>query len=113
MPACIHSHGVRSYLEYQNDADKLVKYDQLSEKTYEVLHTDIKPIIEQFRLKKGLDEAFVRSVMKDLYFAAMDWLSWRREENTFFLQLLLFYQAGHFPCGWKGKQPPSGELMVF
>jgi len=30
----------------------------------------------------------------------------------FFLELLLVYEMGCFPCGWSGKWP-SGELLVY
>lgn len=29
----------------------------------------------------------------------------------FFLELLTVYEAGHFPCGWRGNWP-QGELLV-
>jgi len=30
----------------------------------------------------------------------------------FFLELLWVYEAGHFPCGWRGKWP-QGKLVVY
>ena len=30
----------------------------------------------------------------------------------FFLELLMIYEAGHFPCGWEGKWP-RGTLLVY
>jgi hypothetical protein len=30
----------------------------------------------------------------------------------FFLELLMVYEAGHFPCGWRGNWP-QGELLVY
>jgi hypothetical protein len=30
----------------------------------------------------------------------------------FFLELLGVYEAGHFPCGWRGEWP-LGSLVVF
>jgi len=33
-------------------------------------------------------------------------------ESPFFHRLLLVYQAGHLPCGWKGT-PKEGKLIVY
>ena len=30
----------------------------------------------------------------------------------FFLELLMVYEAGHFPCGWRGDWP-DGKLIVY
>jgi hypothetical protein len=30
----------------------------------------------------------------------------------YFLELFEVYEAGHFPCGWKGEWP-AGKLVVF
>jgi hypothetical protein len=30
----------------------------------------------------------------------------------FFLEMLMIYEAGHFPCGWRG-QWPKGTLLIY
>ena len=35
-----------------------------------------------------------------------------RIEESFFMQLILLYLQGHYPCGWDGEYP-SGRLIVF
>jgi hypothetical protein len=32
--------------------------------------------------------------------------------SYFFLELLTVYEAGHFPCGWRGEWP-SGSLVLY
>ena len=33
-------------------------------------------------------------------------------DGYFFNELLLVYEAGHFPCGWQGDWP-AGRLLVY
>jgi hypothetical protein len=70
-------------------------------------------VLTPFQTQQGLDAAVVQCATWDMLGALM--------ENTymncghsafFFLELLLVYEAGHFPCGWLGDWP-HGKLIVY
>jgi hypothetical protein len=61
----------------------------------------------------GLDIAVVHSVQWDVLGALMEdsYLS-SGHRCFFFLELLSVYEAGHFPCGWRGEWP-EGTLLLY
>jgi hypothetical protein len=77
----------------------------------------ITPLVEKkiapFQARHGLDIVLVHSVQWDIIGALME-NSYMASGHPafFFLELLMVYEAGHFPCGWKGDWP-QGELVVF
>lgn len=68
---------------------------------------------EPYRQEHGLDIAVVHSVQWDILGALMEnsYLG-SGHRCFFFLELLWVYEAGHFPCGWRGKWPRGG-LVVY
>ena len=77
----------------------------------------LNPVIEQrispFQAKHGLDIVLVHSVQWDILGALMEnsYLG-SGHKAFFFLELLMVYESGHFPCGWVGEWP-HGSLQVF
>jgi len=69
--------------------------------------------IEPFQTKAGLNVSLVHSVQWDVLGALME-NSYMNSGHSvfFFFELLLVYESGHFPCGWKGRWP-KGNLIVF
>jgi len=77
----------------------------------------IDPLTEQqfvpFQTGHGLDIVLVHSVQWDILGALMENSFLGSGHSAFFfLELLWVYEAGHFPCGWRG-QWPEGNLVVF
>jgi hypothetical protein len=72
-----------------------------------------KKVWEPFQQKHGLDIALVHSVEWDVLAAMMEnaYMS-SNHGSFFFLELLTIYEAGHFPCGWRGEWP-KGSLVVY
>ena len=70
-------------------------------------------ILIPFQSKHGLDIVLVHSVQWDILGALMEnsYLS-SGHRAFFFLELLMIYEAGHFPCGWDGEWP-HGKLWVY
>lgn len=71
------------------------------------------PPVESYVSDNKLDPELVHCVRRDIRQALL--------ENTFiptghrsyfFLELFEIYEAGHFPCGWRGAWP-TGELLYF
>src|SRR5262245_41503897 len=77
----------------------------------------LNPLIEgkviPYQTKHGLDIVLVHSVRWDILGALMEntYLS-SGHKAFFFLELLMIYESGHFPCGWEGDWP-NGTLRVF
>jgi len=77
----------------------------------------VNPLVEQtvvpYQEKHGLDIALVHSVQWDMLGALMEnsYLG-NGHKAFFFLELLMVYEAGHFPCGWVGEWP-QGTLLVY
>ena len=78
-----------------------------------VLNDLSKQTIVPFQLKHSLNIEFSQSVQWDILGALManSYLS-SGHKVFFFLELLMVYEAGHFPCGWLGEWP-KGKLRVF
>jgi len=77
----------------------------------------LNPLTDQkiipFQTKHGLDITLVHCVQWDILGALMEnaYLG-SGHQAFFFLELLMIYEAGHFPCGWNGEWP-KGTLRVF
>jgi hypothetical protein len=61
----------------------------------------------------NLPKDFVDSVSWDILGAAMeDQYLPEGHSSFFFLELLLIYEAGRVPCGWRGTWP-TGTLLAY
>ena len=61
----------------------------------------------------GIDAVVLHSVQYDILGALMENTYMRSGHSAFFfLELLMVYEAGHFPCGWVGDWP-QGKLIVY
>jgi hypothetical protein len=78
-----------------------------------VIHPVVEPqVLAVFRLQK-IDERIVTSVTYTTLGAVMENAYLHTGHKAFFfLELLEIYEAGHFPCGWRGEWP-AGQLLVF
>lgn len=75
--------------------------------------THIDPLTTEVMERHNLGQRFVDSVRWDVMHMILEDVF--RDTNPpilFFAELLKFYEAGHFPCGWKGGRWPQGILMV-
>src|SRR5512145_1620469 len=77
----------------------------------------IDPLAERawgpYQRRRDLDPAIMHSVRWDVLGALMEnsYLG-SGHRCFFFLELLRVYEAGHFPCGWRGDWP-VGKLVVY
>lgn len=70
--------------------------------------------IRRIQEQQGLEETFLQSVRYDLLGVFQeDHFSDCDLPLRFHSDLLVIYEAGHFPCGWGGKGWPHGWLFVF
>ena len=68
---------------------------------------------QPFQERRGLPITLVHCVQWDILGALMENAYMGSNHGAFFfLELLSVYEAGHFPCGWRGEWP-EGQLLVF
>jgi len=100
----LHANDRTAYQKWNDivDAHKTSILNPLTEQT-----------ITPFQVSHGLDIVFVHSVQWDILGALMEnsYLD-SGHKAFFFLELLMVYESGHYPCGWVGKWP-QGSLRVF
>ena len=92
-------------------------YQEWNDRVREHKKKTLDPLIEQVidpLLAKSVSEpaAVIPSVQWDVLGALMEnsYLG-SGHAALFFLELLTVYEAGHFPCGWRGCWP-QGELLI-
>jgi hypothetical protein len=100
----LHHHDHQNYQRWNELVDEFKEtvLNPLSEKHW-----------EPYRQKHGLDNVVVSSIKWDILGSLMEnayLLS--GHQCFFFLELLLVYEAGHFPCGWVGDWP-RGKLVIY
>jgi hypothetical protein len=98
----------------RNDPGSYGKWSELAARqTQGVIDPLTAGVLAPFQEQHGLDPALVRSVRRDLLGALMEnaYLG-SGHRSCFFLELLWVYEAGHFPCGWRGAWP-DGTLLVY
>lgn len=97
-----------------NDHENYQKWNEIvaAHKTA-VVNPITEKAIAPFQNRHGLDAVLVHSVQWDMLGAMME-NSYMTSGHSafFFLELLIVYEAGHFPCGWEGEWP-VGRLLVF
>jgi hypothetical protein len=90
------------------------KWNRLvGEQTTKVLAPAMKKSLRPFAEKNHLPRKVLESVGWDVVHALMENAFLATGHRCFFfLELLTVYEAGHFPCGWRGEWP-NGKLLVF
>lgn len=100
----LHLHDREQYQDWNNSVREHKKktLDPLIEQV-------IAPLLAKIVIEPA---AVIPSVQWDILGALMEnsYLS-SRHAVFFFLELLTVYEAGHFPCGWRGSWP-EGELLI-
>jgi hypothetical protein len=97
-----------------NAKDKYQEWNNIAiEHKNNTLNSLVEKKITPFQKEQNLDITFVHCVSWDIVGALME-NSYLKvgHKAYFFLELLLIYEAGHFPCGWKGEFS-DGQLFVF
>jgi hypothetical protein len=106
------SNELTSYL-HEKYMNQYTYWNQLIKEAKNFFEREIEPQLSLFIEKKNLDQSFVKCVEWDIINSIMEaTYSKFNFKNNFFLKLLVIYESGHFPCGWKGKWP-KGTLLIY
>ena len=77
------------------------------------IDTHITPVATDMANRHNLGETFVHCVEGNMLMMIMDDIYRDTKPPVlFYPELLKFYEAGHFPCGWKKGKWPKGILMM-
>jgi hypothetical protein len=104
LTMALHNHDRERYQDWNKITIKFKK---------DVVTPLTKKVWEPFQQEHGLDIKLVHCVQWDILAAMMEnaYMS-SKHGSYFFLELLTVYEAGHFPCGWRGEWP-QGSLVVY
>jgi hypothetical protein len=91
--------------------DEYQKWNLYAAEAKQVLAPDFERLAE-YLSTHGLDKIVGDSTRWDIYSAVLQEQYWHLGVPKFFLDLFPFYEAGHFPCGWRGEWP-KGALVIF
>jgi hypothetical protein len=96
------------------DKEKYRSWNTLTDEfKNEIVLPSTEKIWKPFQERHGLKIDFVHTVQWSILAAMMENAYMPCKHGSFFfLELLAVYEAGHFPCGWRGHWP-NGELVVF
>lgn len=87
--------------------------DILLDEIYPWIEAQVEPFIRETMKRYDLDTRFFYNALEDIvYIILEDVYRDTNPPSLFFAELLKFYKAGHFPCGWKNGRWPKGTLMV-
>lgn len=104
LTSFLHKKYPNKYLEWNTTvrAAKVYMEASLSDK------------LQKCKERYGLDPTFVDCVNWDILHAIMVYAySDCKNIPNFFLDLLLIYESGNFPCGWDGRYPKEGRLVIY
>ncbi|HEX8465792.1 MAG TPA: hypothetical protein VF627_14345 [Abditibacterium sp.] len=89
------------------------KWNELVIESYPVVASLIEPKAKEVMEHYKLGKTFIHCVEWDVGSIIMEDVYRDTDAPTrFYSELLKFYEAGHFPCGWKGGKWPKGVLAV-
>lgn len=91
--------------------DEYQKWNIYATEAKQLLESDFNRLAEIVSMQ-GLDKIVADSVRWDILSAVIQEQYWHLGSPKFFLDLFPFYEAGHFPCGWRGNWP-DGKLVIF
>jgi hypothetical protein len=99
---------------HNNDRENYQEWNKLVEQFKAEV---VNPLTEEkwvpFQQKHGLGITLVHSVQWNILSALMENAYLGSGHRCFFFRELLWvYEAGHFPCGWRGEWP-QGKLVIF
>jgi hypothetical protein len=112
----VELHAQNQLTEYLhwNDHDNYQSWNRFVEdRNLAVVNPLLREHIEPFQKSHALPDSFLQYVRLDVLRALMEEMyAGSGHEGNFFNELLMVYEAGHFPCGWEGAWP-KGKLYVF
>lgn len=92
--------------------EKYRMWNDITDQAKELFMPVVIPIISEYVNGKALDISVLHCVQWDILAAMMEYVYSPYVRPGFYMELLKVYEAGHFPCGWKGKWP-DGNLIIY
>ncbi len=99
---------------HRNDNENYQNWNRfVQDRKQAILDPLVEKQVRPFQEKHGFPVRWVQCVQWDILGALMEEMYARSQHGAhFFHELLMVYEAGHFPCGWIGEWP-IGKLLIF
>ena len=91
---------------------KYKEWNKVVREVKEIIGRSAVPKITEYINQQGLSYTILDNAKWDIIGAIMEHTYRMEKEPFFFLELLKVYEAGNFPCGWRGSWP-NGKLIVY
>ncbi|GAB1159747.1 hypothetical protein YWY31_57720 [Paenibacillus illinoisensis] len=99
------------YSKYPN---KYSEWNKIVIKAKGYIESSLSEKLRSYEEKYNLGNSFIDCVKWDVLHAIMEFAySDCKKTPRFFLDLILVYENGNFPCGWDGDYPVNGKLVVY
>lgn len=100
----LHNKYPNNYLEWNSTVREVKGF----------IKSSLSAKLQAYSKQNNLDNVFVDCVIWDVLHAIMEYAYLDcKKLPLFFLDLLLVYENGNFPCGWEGEYPKNGNLVVY
>lgn len=94
--------------------DKYLEWNNIVKNAKVYIESSLSTKLQNYREQFNLDSYFIDCVKWDVLHAIIELVYIDCERlPKFFLELLIVYENGNFPCGWVGNYPNNGNLVVF
>jgi hypothetical protein len=98
---------------HRNDNDNYQNWGRFTVDRKQVLDLLIEEPVRLFKQKHAYPDALLHSVQWDILGALMEEIYKDSDHHSYFFhELVMVYEAGHFPCGWIGDWP-NGTLLIY
>lgn len=102
--------SVSNYFQFYNPP-MLDEYHRIREEASAIIHEELMLPVQDLRIRNELSEAFLYSVRLNVLNIVVEYHFAQYFSTPFYQKILFFFEAGHFPCGWRGDGP-QGWLVV-
>ncbi len=94
--------------------NKYAEWNKIVNEAKGYIESSLSDKLWSYEEKYNLGNSFIDCVKWDVLHAIMEFAySDCKTIPHFFLDLILVYENGNFPCGWEGHYPENGKLVVY
>ena len=106
------ANGFRRKLAEVTVGSDIGGWNQVVREIKRVVEQEIEERVGRVRIRNDLKGELVSVVKWDVVGGLAQAAFYDYVPNGFYLGLLYWYRAGHFPCGWRGVHP-QGRLVIY
>lgn len=89
------------------------QWNRIAKEVRVMIDNIVMPVAKEIKERNKLSQVFLDCVQWDTLHGVMELIYADHAPHSFFRTLMDVYKQGHFPCGWLGKWPAGGLLVVY